>query len=43
MFIINPLGGLRMDKLFATHPATEDRIARLQAMAGGTGQGPWGT
>ena len=33
MFIINPLHGLRMDRLFATHPATEDRIARLQAMA----------
>ena len=34
MFIINPLGGLRMDRLFATHPATEDRIARLMAMEG---------
>lgn len=33
MFIINPLHALRADKLFATHPATEDRIARLQAMA----------
>lgn len=42
MFIINPLGALRMDKLFATHPRTEDRIARLQAMAGGATQGPWG-
>lgn len=42
MFIINPLGGLRMDRLFATHPRTEDRIARLQAMAGGTANGPWG-
>ena len=34
MFIVNPLGGLRMDRLFATHPATEDRIARLMAMNG---------
>ncbi|WP_312524769.1 zinc metalloprotease HtpX [Paracoccus sp. (in: a-proteobacteria)] len=33
MFIINPLHALRADRLFATHPATEDRIARLQAMA----------
>lgn len=42
MFIINPLGGLRMDRLFATHPATEDRIARLRAMSGTGAQGPWG-
>lgn len=33
MYIINPLHALRMDRLFATHPATEDRIARLQALA----------
>jgi len=33
MFIINPLSGLRMDRLFATHPSTEDRIARLMAMS----------
>ena len=33
MFIINPLHALRMDRLFATHPPTEERIARLQAMA----------
>jgi heat shock protein HtpX len=32
MFIINPLAGLRMDKLFTTHPPTEERIARLMAM-----------
>ena len=46
MFIINPLHALRMDRLFATHPPTEERIARLQAMAGGgrgpRGSGPWG-
>jgi len=33
MFIINPLHGERMDGLFTTHPATENRIARLQEMA----------
>ncbi|WP_417423012.1 zinc metalloprotease HtpX [Hoeflea sp.] len=33
MFIINPLNGRRMDSLFSTHPATENRIAALQAMA----------
>lgn len=42
MFIINPLHAMRMDRLFATHPATEDRIARLQAMAAGHTAGPWG-
>lgn len=39
MFIINPLSGLRMDKLFSTHPSTENRVARLVAMSktmGGT-------
>ncbi len=51
MFIINPLSGLRVDKLFSTHPATEDRVARLVAMSramGATGEtmasepaGPW--
>ncbi|SES86040.1 zinc metalloprotease HtpX [Paracoccus homiensis] len=41
MFIINPLHGLRMDKLFATHPPTEQRIARLRAMTG-RAPGPWG-
>lgn len=34
MFIINPLSGQRMDNLFSTHPATENRIAALQALAG---------
>lgn len=33
MFIINPLNGQRMDGLFSTHPATENRIAALQDMA----------
>ena len=31
LFIINPLSGERMDSLFSTHPATENRIAALQA------------
>ncbi|MDO9413365.1 MAG: zinc metalloprotease HtpX [Pseudolabrys sp.] len=38
MFIINPLSGQRMDNLFSTHPATENRIAALQQMAGGAGK-----
>ncbi|MTH63098.1 zinc metalloprotease HtpX [Paracoccus shanxieyensis] len=43
MYIVNPLHAMRMDRLFATHPATEDRIARLQAMAGGAQRtAPWG-
>jgi heat shock protein HtpX len=32
LFIINPLSGARMDNLFSTHPATENRIAALLAM-----------
>jgi heat shock protein HtpX len=53
LFIINPLSGSRMDNLFATHPATENRIAALQDIAAHMGQGrdavveprpsgPWG-
>lgn len=41
MFIINPLSGERMDNLFSTHPATENRIAALQALAQEMGAG-WG-
>ena len=37
MFIINPLHGERMDSLFSTHPATENRIAKLHEMAGRIG------
>lgn len=33
MFIINPLHARRMDGLFTTHPATENRIAALQKLA----------
>ncbi|MFZ5733146.1 MAG: zinc metalloprotease HtpX [Pseudomonadota bacterium] len=37
MFIINPLSGQRWDNLFSTHPATENRIAELQRLAGEMG------
>ncbi len=33
MFIIKPFTGESMMRLFSTHPATEDRIARLQGLA----------
>ncbi len=51
LFIVNPLHGRGRDSLFATHPAVENRIARLQAMAGtmrpgasmaAPARGPWG-
>jgi heat shock protein HtpX len=53
LFIVNPLSGERMDNLFSTHPATENRIAALQRLAGEmsalrrapqavTASGPWG-
>ncbi|MCK9918984.1 zinc metalloprotease HtpX [Microbacteriaceae bacterium K1510] len=54
LFIVNPLSGERMDNLFSTHPATENRIAALQQLAATMGrsyapsapsaprQGPWG-
>jgi heat shock protein HtpX len=48
LFIINPLSGARMDNLFSTHPATENRIAALMAMEQEMGggeppahTGPW--
>ncbi len=44
MFIINPLHG-GFAGLFSTHPPTEERIARLKAMAGTPAdriKGPWG-
>ena len=47
LFIINPLSGHRMDNLFSTHPATENRIAALQRIAQEMGvaarQGRFGT
>ena len=46
MCIVNPLHGGGMAGLFSTHPSTEERIARLQAIAAELGQapepGPWG-
>ncbi len=52
LFIINPLSGQRMDNLFSSHPATENRVAELQKMAAEmdprntfqnpTPKGPWG-
>jgi heat shock protein HtpX len=49
MFIVNPLHAHRHDNLFSTHPATENRIARLRELAGDAGPvrsarrsgGPW--
>jgi heat shock protein HtpX len=32
MFIMNPLRGQALMRLFSTHPSTEERIARLRAM-----------
>jgi len=43
MFIVNPLSGEQMDSLFSTHPNTENRIARLMDLAGGTGAPRAGT
>jgi heat shock protein HtpX len=33
MFIVNPLSGGRILKLFSTHPPIEERIARLESMS----------
>ena len=43
MFIINPLHGGGLAGLFSSHPSTEERIARLRAMAGqpAVTAGPW--
>ncbi|GBF33588.1 peptidase M48 [Desulfocucumis palustris] len=32
MFIVNPLSGASLMKLFSTHPPIEDRVARLRSM-----------
>jgi heat shock protein HtpX len=52
LFIINPLSGQRMDNLFSSHPATENRVAELEKMAAEmnlqetfqtpASRGPWG-
>jgi heat shock protein HtpX len=39
LFIINPLSGARMDNRFATHPATQNRIAALEQLAAEMGRG----
>jgi heat shock protein HtpX len=46
LFIVNPLSGARMDNLFSTHPAPENRIAALMEMAqamesSAEAGGPW--
>jgi heat shock protein HtpX len=33
LFIVNPLSGGTLRSLFSTHPSTEERVARLRAMA----------
>jgi heat shock protein HtpX len=33
LFIVNPLTGASLLKLFSTHPPMDERIARLEAMA----------
>jgi len=35
MFIVNPLRGQALAGLFSTHPPTEERVARLEALAAG--------
>lgn len=40
MFIINPLHAHAHDRLFATHPATANRVAALRRMAAETGAAP---
>ena len=46
LMIINPLSGRGADNLSSTHPATQNRIDKLMAMAGASarrpGGGPWG-
>ncbi|MGE0127740.1 MAG: zinc metalloprotease HtpX [Blastocatellales bacterium] len=34
LFIVNPFSGGGIASLFSTHPSTQDRVARLEAMAG---------
>ena len=33
LFIVNPFSGGGVASLFSTHPSTQDRVARLEAMA----------
>lgn len=50
IFIVNPLHAFKRDALFSTHPATENRVAALEALAaegkrwgkvGMEARGPW--
>jgi heat shock protein HtpX len=43
LFIVNPLNGGGLAGLFASHPPTEERVARLRAMADTPTRagGPW--
>jgi len=43
MYIANPLSAGGMASLFSTHPPMEERIARLEAMAGQMGAGQMGS
>jgi heat shock protein HtpX len=38
LFIVNPFTGAGLASLFSTHPPTEARIARLEAMGASYGQ-----
>src|SRR6185295_18982822 len=42
MFIIKPLSASRMDSLFSTHPATENRVAALMQLAAEMGRTGYG-
>ncbi len=37
LFIVNPLSGVGLMKLFNTHPPLEERVKRLEAMVYGHG------
>jgi heat shock protein HtpX len=41
MYIVNPLKGVNFASLFATHPATAERVARLETMAREMGANPF--
>lgn len=55
LFIVNPLHAHKVDSLFSTHPKMANRVERLRAMDGGSGErrprrsgdrtteGPWGS